>query len=283
MNVHSKLKVQVGKTPAAPAEIGRVALTLMAPNHPVVHLLSGWKRRSTRLLLRENAGWTSSGSGPRSLSRASTSRAYRVKVQVENILALRVRVAQRRGRSTILVYMTSVAENCLHLGGLRVGAGSGYLCSVCGASFDLDGVARWVREAERARDKSYSLVEGDEFGEIVREELQREVYRRRRVMYDLQSVPRVVMARPEMILVIHDARSESYECRIFYKEPRPAGVVEQLNVEEGWQSILELRTDPDPVVRLASEKVEEFHLFRRKLCESGAPAPGRRVFYTNEF
>jgi hypothetical protein len=179
--------------------------------------------------------------------------------------------------------MSSVAENCLHLGGFRVGAGSEYLCPVCGKRFDLDSVARWVREAERARDESYSLVEGDEFGEIVREELQREVYRRRRVMYHLQSVPRVIMARPEMILVIHDARSRSYECRIFYKEPRPAGVVEQLIVGEGWRAILELRTDPDPVVRLASEKVEEFHIFRRKLSEKGAPAPGRRVFYANEF
>ena len=195
----------------------------------------------------------------------------------------RVRVAQGRGKSTILGYMSSVAENCLHLGGLRVGAGSGYLCPVCGKTFDLDGVARWVREAERTRDEYYSQDEGDEFDEIGREELQREVYRRRRVMYDLQSVPRVVMARPEMILVIHDARSGSYECRIFYKEPRPAGVVEQLNVGAGWRSILELRSDPDPVVRLTSEKVEEFHLYRRKLSEKGAPAPVRRVFYANEF
>jgi hypothetical protein len=194
-----------------------------------------------------------------------------------------MRVAQEREKSTIPGYMDSVAENCLHMGGLKVGAGSGYMCPICGGTFDLGGVARWVREAERARDKSYSLVKGDEFGEIVREELQREVYRRRRVMYDLQSVPRVAMARPEMILVIHDAWSESYECRIFYKEPRPAGVVEQLNVEEGWRAILELRTDPDPVVRLTSEKVEEFHIFRRKLVEKGAPAPGRRVFYANEF
>ena len=193
-----------------------------------------------------------------------------------------MRVAQGRGRSTILIYMASVAENCLHPGGLRVCAGSGYLCPVCGETLDLDGVARWVREAERARDESYSLVEGDAFGEIVRDELQREVYRRRRVMYDLQSVPRV-MARPEMILVIHDAASGSYECRIFYKEPRPAGVVEQLNVGEGWRAILELRTDPDPVVRLTSEKVEEFHSFRRKVSDEGAPAPGRRVFYANEF
>ena len=179
--------------------------------------------------------------------------------------------------------MASVGENCLHLGGLRVAAGSGYLCPVCGETLDLDGLARWVREAERARDKYYSLVEGEEFAEIVREELQREVYRRRRVMYDLQSVPRVMMARPEMILIIHDAASGSYECRIFYKEPRPTGVVEQLNVGEGWRDILELRIDPDPVVRLTSEKVEEFHSFQREVSEKGAPAPGRRVFYANEF
>jgi hypothetical protein len=147
---------------------------------------------------------------------------------------------------------------------------------------DLEGVGRWVRAAERARDESYSLVEGDEFGEIVREDRQREVYRRRRVMYDLQSVPRMVTARPEMILIVHDARSASYECRIFYKEPRPIGVVEQLSVGAGWRAILDLRTDPDPVVRLASEKVEEFHLLRQKLCKKGAQAPTRRVFYANE-
>ena len=147
---------------------------------------------------------------------------------------------------------------------------------------DLEGVARWVREAERDRDESYSLVEGDGFGDIVREELQREVYRRRRVMYDLQSVPRVAMARPEMILVVYDARSASYECRIFYKEPRQVGSVEQLDVEAGWHSILELRSDVNPVVRLVSEKVEEFHVLRRKFSDEGAPAPVRRVFYANE-
>ena len=147
---------------------------------------------------------------------------------------------------------------------------------------DLEGVARWVWAAERARDESYSLVEGDEFGEILREERQREVYRRRRVMYDLQSVPRMVTARPEMILIVHDGQRASYECRIFYKEPRPIGVVEQLDVEAGWRAILDLRTDPDPVVRLASEKVEEFHLLRQKFAKKGAPAPTRRVFYANE-
>jgi hypothetical protein len=148
---------------------------------------------------------------------------------------------------------------------------------------DLEDVARWVREAEKARDESYSLVEGNMFDDIVREELQREVYRRRRVIYDLQSIPRVATARPEMILVVYDARSASYGCRIFYKEPRPAGVVEQLNVEAEWRCILDLRTDPDPIVRLTSEKVEEFHVLRRKFSDEGAPAPGRRVFYANEF
>ena len=147
---------------------------------------------------------------------------------------------------------------------------------------DLEGVARWVREAERTRDESYPLVEGERFGDIVREELQREVYRRRRVMYDLQSVPRVATARPEMILVVYNARSESYECRIFYKEPRPAGVVEQLSVEAGLRAILDLRTDPDPIVRLTSEKVEDFHVLRNRFSGEGALAPSRRVFYANE-
>jgi hypothetical protein len=147
---------------------------------------------------------------------------------------------------------------------------------------DIDGVGRWVQNAERSRDEAYSMVEGDGFGEIVREELQREVYRRRRVMYELENVPRMVTARPEMILVIHDATKASYGCRIFYKEPRPAGVVEQVNVGAALERILELRSDPDPVVRLISEKVEEFHAFRSNLSAGGAPAPERRVFYANE-
>ena len=178
--------------------------------------------------------------------------------------------------------MARAVENCLHLEGLRIFAGSLYRCPVCGERLDLDGVALWVREAEKARDDSYSIVEGDEFGEIVREESQREVYRRRRVMYELQSVPRVMTARPEMILVMHDAHSGSYGCRIFYKEPRPVGSVDQLEVEAGWRSILELRSDLDPVVRLVSEKVEEFHTLRDGLSKNGALAPGRRVFYANE-
>ena len=195
---------------------------------------------------------------------------------------LRVRVAQDRERSTIPFHMADPIEYCLHSEGLRVTSGSEYRCPVCEACLDLDGVDRWVLEAERSRDEAYSMVEGDGFGEIVREELQREVYRRRRVMYELENVPRVVTARPEMILVIHNAVEASYGCRIFYKEPRPAGVVEQVSVGAVLDRILELRSDPDPVVRLISEKIEEFHVFRSKLSEDGEPAPERRVFYANE-
>jgi len=178
--------------------------------------------------------------------------------------------------------MVEPTENCLHLEGLKVAIGSEYRCPVCEESMDLAGLSRWVRDAERSRDEAYSMVEGDGFGEIARDELQREVYRRRRVMYELENVPRVVTARPEMILVIHDAVKATYECRIFYKEPRPAGVVEQASVVAAIENILELRSDADPVVRLISEKVEEFHAFRSKLSEDGAPAPQRRVFYANE-
>ena len=193
-----------------------------------------------------------------------------------------MRVAQGWERSTILVHMADLLGNCLHSEGLRVTVGSGYRCPVCEETLDLDGVGRWVQDAEKRRDEAYSMVEGDGFEEIVREELQREVYRRRRVMYELENIPRVVTARPEMILVIYDAVKASYGCRIFYKEPRPAGVVEQVNVGAVLEKILELRSDPDPVVRLISEKVEGFHAFRSKLSEDGAPAPERRVFYANE-
>jgi hypothetical protein len=178
--------------------------------------------------------------------------------------------------------MAEPNENCLHLEGLRVAIRSEYRCPVCGKIMDLAGVAGWIRDAERSRDEAYSMVEGDGFGEIAREELQREVYRRRRVMYELENVPRVVTARPEMILVVYDGGKATYECRIFYKEPRPAGVVEQASVGAAIDRILELRSDADPVVRLISEKVEEFHAFRSRLVDDGAPAPERRVFYANE-
>ena len=193
-----------------------------------------------------------------------------------------MRVAQGGEKSTIRSHMIEPTKSCLHLEGLKVAIRSEYRCPVCGVSMDLEGLAGWVREAERNRDEAYSMVEGDGFGEIAREELQREVYRRRRVMYELENVPRVVTARPEMILVVYDGGKATYECRVFYKEPRPAGVVEQASVGAAIERILELRSDPDPVVRLISEKVEEFHAFRSELVEDGAPAPERRVFYANE-
>jgi hypothetical protein len=195
---------------------------------------------------------------------------------------LRVRVAQGEEKSTIAVYMVKGTKNCLHLEGLRAATGSSYRCPICGGSLDGDGVSGWVREAEKARDEAYSLDEGDGFAEIARQEAQREVYRRRRIMYELENVPRVATTRPEMILVVHDVEAESYQCRIFYKEPRQAGSVEQVGVAASLETILELRSDPDPVVRLIAEKVEEFHAVREKLVGEGEPAPGRRVFYANE-
>ena len=207
---------------------------------------------------------------------------YRVKVEVENGVVLRVRVAQGGERSTIRPHMALPVENCPHLEGLKVAIRSEYRCPLCGKIMDLAGVAGWVREAEMSRDEAYSMVEGDGFGEIAREESQREVYRRRRVMYELENVPRVVTARPEMILVVHDGGKAAYECRVFYKAPRPVGVVEQASIEATTERILELRSDADPVVRLISEKVEEFHAFRSRLVEDGEPAPERRVFYANE-
>src|SRR4028119_2113567 len=181
-----------------------------------------------------------------------------------------MRVAQGRERSKILVHMANLVENCPHLGGLR-GAGSLYRCPVCGVSLDLAGVARWVQEVERARDEAYSIIEGDGFTEIVGEELQREVYRRRRVMYELENAPPLATARPEMVLVIHDDAKASYECRIFYKEPRPAGGVEQVSVGAVLETILELRPDPDPIVRPISAQRDAAWRCRRR-CAGCAPA-----------
>jgi hypothetical protein len=179
--------------------------------------------------------------------------------------------------------MVEGTKNCLHLEGLGAGAGGVYRCPVCGEDLDGDGISRWVHEAEKARDEAYSVDKGDAFGRIAREEAQREVYRRRRVMYELENAPRVATTRPEMILVVHDAGAASYGCRIFYKEPRQAGSVDQVSVAAVIETILELRSDPDPVVRLIAEKVEEFHGFRERLLGEGEPAPERRVFYANEF
>ncbi len=181
-------------------------------------------------------------------------------------------------------YMEGSAENCLHPGGLRAVLGSAFRCPVCEARLDLEGVERWVRGAEKARDEAYSMVEGDEeFAEIIREERQLEVYRRRKVLYELRNVPYAVVARPEMILVSYDVTEDAYECRIFYKEPRPVWGLERISVGAGLEPILALRSHPDPNVRLASSKAEEFHAFRLRLVEQNAPPPQRRVFYQSEF
>ena len=180
--------------------------------------------------------------------------------------------------------MEGAAENCLHPAGLRVVLASAFRCPVCEARLDLEGVERWVRGAEKARDEAYSVVEGDEvFAEIIREERQLEVYRRRKVLYELRNVPHAVVARPEMILVAYDVTEDAYECRIFYKEPRPVWGLERISVGAGLEPILALRSHPDPNVRLASGKAEEFHAFRLRLVEQNAPPPQRRVFYQSEF
>ena len=179
-------------------------------------------------------------------------------------------------------YMVEGTKNCLHPEGLRAATGSSYRCPVCGESLDGEGISGWVRRAEEARDEVYSLDEGDGFAGRAWQEAQREIYRRRRIMYELENVPRVATTRPEMILVVHDVEAGSYRCRIFYKEPRQAGSVEQVAVAAALETILELRSDPDPIVRLLAEKVEEFHAFRERLAREGEPAPGRRVFYANE-
>src|SRR5215217_139089 len=181
-------------------------------------------------------------------------------------------------------HMEGVAENCLHLRGLRIVLGSEFRCPVCEARLDMEGVERWVRMAEKARDEAYSMVEGDEgFAEIIREERQCEVYRRRKVLYESRSVPHAVVARPEMILVSYEVAEDTYECRIFYKEPRPAWGLERISVEADLDSILALRAHPDPNVRLASGKVEEFHALRLRLLEQNALPLQRRVFYQSEF
>ena len=173
-------------------------------------------------------------------------------------------------------------EECLHSSGLRVESISGFRCPACEAHLDAEGVERWVRSAEAARDEAYSLIEHDEFSRLVFEERQREVYRRRKVLYELRSIPCSSLARPEMILVSYDAAADVYECRLFYKEPRPAWGPERLDVEAEMDTILALRTHPDPNIRLVSSKVEEFHAFRQRSDGQDGYSPQRRVFYKNE-
>jgi hypothetical protein len=178
--------------------------------------------------------------------------------------------------------MENVTKNCPHLEGLQTIVGTGFRCPACEARLDLEGVERWVRMAEKARDEAYSMIEGDRFQEIVLEERQREVYRRRKVLYELLSAPPIVATRPEMLLISYDFTEDSYECRIFYKEPRPAWGLERISVKADLDPILALRSHSDPNVRLASGKVEEFHVLRLRLIKQDALPPLRRVFYQND-
>ena len=179
-------------------------------------------------------------------------------------------------------HMEESLGDCAHPVGVRILGGSGFQCPVCRARLDMEGIERWVKSAERARDEAYSQIEGDEFAEIVYEERQREVFRRRKALYELRSVPKGEVSRPEMILISYDAGDDAYECRIFYKEPRPAWGPERVGVEADLEIISQLRSHPDPNVRLASGKVEEFHALRGRLAEKGVPTPMRRVYYSNE-
>ena len=54
---------------------------------------------------------------------------------------------------------------------------------------DMEGIERWVRAAERVRDEAYFTVGGDRLAGISYEEHQREVFRRRKVLYELRSAP----------------------------------------------------------------------------------------------
>ncbi len=180
--------------------------------------------------------------------------------------------------------MAEAIRNCLHLGGLRVSPEMEFRCPACEERLDLDGVGRWVRAAERERDEAYSMVEGDEFGRIAFEESQREVYRRRKVLYEVQHVGQAVTVKPEMVFVsfMDDGLSGVYECKIFYKEPRPESGVETLSVEASIDAIWELRSDPSPVIRSVADKIWEFHEGRR-VAGTEDVAPVRRTFYAKEF
>lgn len=172
-------------------------------------------------------------------------------------------------------------EKCAHLRGFQITSAMEYRCPDCEKVLDTDGIDRWVREAERARDETYLMVEGDGFTEIAREESQQEVYRRRKVLYELRDIPRAA-ARPEMVLIVYDGNKDCYECRIFYKEPKPVWCMERLSIEASEGVIRELKDHSDPVARVLAEKILEFHEDYRNAARSGQSASTRRVFYANE-
>lgn len=156
------------------------------------------------------------------------------------------------------------------------------MCPSCGEEMDESDLLRWLKEAEQDRDKAYSLKEGDGFREIVLEERQREVYRRRKVIYGLKREPRVQTARPEMILITHDPDGQTYECQVFYKEPRPDNVVDRFTVAAETSKILGLGSDRGFVLGIVATRVADFHEERVRIVGAGGTAPGRKVFYANE-
>jgi hypothetical protein len=181
----------------------------------------------------------------------------------------------------MIVMKEGLVKNCSHLEDLRGIPGVGFHCPACDAWLNVERVRDWVRSAERARDEAYPVVKGDRFGEIRLDELQREVFRRRKVMYEVQHASQEPI-KPEMVLIVHDGNSETYRCRIFYKEPRPVSGIEKLNVEAHADAIGGFRSSQDPIVRLVAEKTHDFHGLRLEMSEVGEPAPARRVYYANE-
>src|SRR5919202_2611811 len=95
--------------------------------------------------------------------------------------------------------MEDKAENCAHPEGVWVLGSLEFQCPACRTLLDRRDVESWVRDTEGVRYEAHSAVEGNGVAEIVYEERQREVYRRRKVLYELRNVPRMVAAHPVMI------------------------------------------------------------------------------------
>lgn len=102
------------------------------------------------------------------------------------------------------------------------------------------------------------------------------------MVYGLKREPRIQTARPEMVLITHDPDERTYECRVFYKEPRPENVVERFTVAAETSAILEMRSDQGFVLGIVAGKVAEFHEERTRIARAGNTAPGRKVFYASD-
>lgn len=187
-------------------------------------------------------------------------------------------IAPHNTTGTMETVENELVQKCPHLEVSNGIPAIGFWCRDCETWLGVEEITQWVKEAEKSRDEAHLTVKGDEFEKITLEERQREVYRRRKVMYEFRSTA-ALMVRPEMLLIVYDESSVSYECRVFYKEPRPVSGIERLRVEATEDAIVELSLNRDSVVRLVASKVEEFHRSRRKLSEIGEMPPPRRVFY----